>query len=533
MNHAPDRTGAPGLSCDYVRARRSRRSFRLFIAVSVLLTAILWFSEGYLRYDRSETQYRMALTLHPAQARPILRTVVRRETEERKVPPSLYLEALALVEEPGKILDTYAKAYQVNPRNAFLVINYGCYLYADGQFEEARERFREAGVNPPGNALPRYLEAAALTATLEADANLSDLVALLTRANISADPVIFPEPLWHASLPKRGERYGRLQQEIAERMSLPLLQCCNFITSRAQQSIEQGELSDWDGWLEKVQVMGARLMGYRPGDSRPTVAQMKTALQIQHQALVLRGEWSRLSGGVMDPEINNALLLVNEALVAIDKFETGREQAAAEHRVRAMLPIVLIVKTGVLFLALYAASLLLHMIGSGGKQLRAIPHLRLGKILPLAGFSLLLLLLCFLAAAQHLDKTTAFDGLAAPAWYCIVGVMLLVGLVYPWMQARAGLSQGMLSTDTGESSGNATARPLSVRRYLGVYGCLLRRYMGVQAGSLLVIVCIWCVAYRIAADTYPFQMELLTTGLETETTNLIRDIQAHLSDLLS
>ena len=97
MNNAPDMAGAPALSCDYVRARRTRRSFRLLVAVSVLLMATLWFSEGYLRYDRSETQYRMALTLHPAQARPILRTVVRRETASWKWPlfQWIYMGALA------------------------------------------------------------------------------------------------------------------------------------------------------------------------------------------------------------------------------------------------------------------------------------------------------------------------------------------------------------------------------------------------------------------------------------------------------
>ena len=213
-----------------------------------------------------------------------------------------------------------------------------CFLYFDGHTRR-HGSFREAG-NPPGNTLSRYLEAAALAATLDPGADLSDLVALLTRANVSGDPVIFPEPLWHASLPTRGERYDRLQREIAERMSAPLLQCCNLISSRAQKSMEGGELLDWDSWLEKVQVMGARLMGNRPGDSKPTLGQIRTGLQIQHQALVLRAEWSRLSGGVVDPEINKALLLVNEALTAVEQFEAGRN-GYPDHRARALAPYVL------------------------------------------------------------------------------------------------------------------------------------------------------------------------------------------------
>ena len=533
MKNAPDTPGAAPLSCDYVRARRTRRSFRLFVAASLLLTATLWFSEGYLRYDRSETQYRMSLTLHPAQARPILRTVVRRETEEKQVPPALYLEALALVEEPDKMLDTLAQAYQVNPRSASLALEYGCFLYIDGQYKEARERFREAGANPPGNTLSRYLEAAALAATLDPEADLSDLVALLTRANVSGDPVMFPEPLWHASLPARGERYERLQREIAGRMSIPLLQCCNLISSRAQKSMEAGELLDWNSWLEKVEVMGARLMGNRPGDSKPTVGQIRTGLQIQHQALVLRAEWSKLSGGVVDPEINSALLLVNEALTAVEQFETGREQALSGHRARALLPISLVFKTGFLFLILYVVSTILHMIGSGGKRLRAIPHLRLGKIVALAGFTALLGMLACLSAAHHFDRAILPEVLVTPLWFLIVGILIGVGFAYPVIQARAGLRQGILSIESAPRSAGDGPRPLSPRRYLGVYGCLLRRYSGVLMGGMLIIVCIWCIAYRIAADVYPFQLELLTMGLEAEAERLIADIHTHLSDLLS
>jgi len=531
VSNAPDMAGAPALSCDYVRARRTRRSFRLLVAASVLLMATLWFSEGYLRYDRSETQYRMSLTLHPAQARPILRTVVRRETEEKKVPPALYLEALALVEEQDKILDTLAQAYQVNPRSASLALEYGCFLYFDGQYQEARERFREAGVNPPGNTLSRYLEAAALAATLDPGADLSDLVALLTRANVSGDPVIFPEPLWHASLPTRGERYDRLQREIAERMSAPLLQCCNLISSRAQKSMEGGELLDWDSWLEKVQVMGARLMGNRPGDSKPTLGQIRTGLQIQHQALVLRAEWSRLSGGVVDPEINKALLLVNEALTAVEQFEAGRKQVILDHRARALAPIRLILETGFLFLVLYTLSALMHMIGSGGKRLRAIPHLTLGKIVTLAGFVALLGMLVYMSAAHHLDKTVVPEAVLTSAWFLIVGILILVGFAYPVIQARTGLKQGILSLEC--APGTEGPGSLSPRRYLGIYGCLLRRYMGVLLGGLLILLCIWCIAYRIATGIYPFQLELLTTGVEAEAAQLIADIQAHLSDLLS
>lgn len=535
MRFLSEKTFGTAQFCDYVWARRARRSFRMLIAACLLLTGILWFAEGYLRYEQSETQYRMSLTLHPAQARPILRTVVRRETELRETPSSLYVEALAQVEEPDKVLETYARAYQINPRNTSLVINYGCYLYFDGQYEEARERFREAGVNPPRNALPRYLEAAALAAMLDPDDDLSDLIALLARANVSGDPVLFPDPLWHTSLPKRGKQYTQSRRDIAARISYLLLQCSNTIANRAHSSIEQGELLDWNSWLEKVQTMGVRLMGKKSGDSPPTIIQLATALEIQRQALMLRGDWSKLSGGVVDPEINNALLRINETLDAVKVFEEERDAAITAHHARLTLPMSLIATTFFLFALLYACGLLLHRVGSSGKWARAIPHVWIGKSLPVFGFSVLSALLVYLMIAHHKNPVDSSDAWISVSWYSMVSMMVLLGILYPILQLRhAGAIKAIrpFLNRTDTNSETEAKRTLTVLRYIGVYGCLFRRYMGVLIGELVVLVCIWLVVYRITFDAYPFQLELLTTGLEKETETLIGEIYFHLANLI-
>lgn len=78
----------------------------------------------------------------------------------------------------------------------------------------AREKFREAGVHPPRNALPNYLEAAALAAGLKPGADLSESMALVARANNSAAPLLFPVPQWHATLPRAGEYYANRQHNL-------------------------------------------------------------------------------------------------------------------------------------------------------------------------------------------------------------------------------------------------------------------------------------------------------------------------------
>lgn len=523
---------APLLTCDYVRARRTRRSFRLLVALTVALTLTLWFAEGYLRYDRSETQYRMSLTLHPAQARPILRTVVHRETGPVKVPPSLYLEALAQVEEPDYILETYDRAYQVNPRNASLVTNYGSKLYADGQYDEARERFREAGLNPPANVLPRYLEAAALAAALEPKAELNDLIALLTRANSSEDPILFPEPLWHVSLPQRGLLYNKKRREIADEISAPLLYCCNYITSRARQDLEEGALMDWPEWLGKLHYMGVRLMGGKEGDSRPTLIQMKTALQIQHQALVLREMSARLAGDEQPAEIAAELTRIHEALAKVEDFEEGRGAVVAQYRKNAIRPWGLLLKTALSFFLLYFVSYLIHKIGSGGKYIRALPHKAVGVLVPWFGFAALFVLLVTMSARHSIGMMGSFDTVIPLLWYVLSALMIITGLLYPIFQVR-GMGYMDMSFEKKETAPDDDDDPqppaavMTLRRYIGVYGCLLRRYMGILCGGFLVVLCMWCVCYYLVLHAYPFQLELLSIGLSKDSAALVSTLQSY------
>ncbi len=511
---------------DYTWARRTRHAFRLLVATVFLLTFALWFAEGYLRYDKSETQYRMALTLHPAQARPILRAVVAREAETGDLPSSKYIEALAFVEEADRILPAYEQAYAVNPRNAFLIINYGCALYEDGQYEEARERFREAGVNLPRNALPRYLEAAALAASMKPENDLSDLIALLTRANASGDPVLLPAPLWHESLPTGGRQYFEMRLAISARITAPLLECADIILKRARIGVEQEEQQDWDNWLANAQTMGERLMGAREHDSPPTVPQLFAAIEMQMEALRLRRRASELDGGVAAPELNDALLRLEDALGAVREFEERQTRLLMRQEERLFTPIHLTAEAMLLFLLVYALGWVLHYVGAGGKRARAIPHIWLGRLAPVAGLSVLLGILIALMVAQNITIAAPWESYMTPLWRWVIALSALFGLVYPLLLLRASrLPQACRETGNEPEPCDANGIRIPLRRCIGVYGCLLRRYMGMLCGGFVITMCIWLTLYRITFAFYPFQMELVTTGVAAEIENLLAQIR--------
>ncbi len=518
---------------DYTWARRIRHAFRLLVVLVLVFTFALWFSEGYLRYDRSETQYRMALTLHPAQARPILRTVVRREMEDNEQPPARYVEALAQVEEPENILETYDIAYRINPRNASLIINYGCALYEDGQYEEARERFREAGVNPPANVLPRYLEAAALAAGLGPETDLTELIALITRANASDAPVLFPEPLWHESMPQQGQRYLERRREIARQIIRPLVECEKMIVARAREDIQRGDTRDWDNWLENLAMMGARLMGDNDADSQPSAPQLIAALEIQRDAAQVRADISQMDGGVVASPLHNALLRIEEALKALETFEEGYNQLLTLQYFRLFLPITLLVETAFAFLFVYSLGWLLQHLGVSGKSARAVPHVWIGKAAPALGMIALLIMLTALMIAHNTTQRAEWESHIPLIWRAVVAALLTLGMLYPLLLAiMSNMFERLRVNNTEADASLRKGRRLySLRHYTGVYGCLLRRYMGILNGGLIIVVCLWLLIYRIAYDIYPFQMELISSDIAMETELLIEEIRQYLAVL--
>lgn len=518
---------------DFTWARRIRHAFRLLVILVFVFTFALWFSESYLTYDRSETQYRMSLTLYPAQARPILRTVVRRETEQNDIVSSRYLEALAQVEEKDKVLANYDLAYKANPRNAELVMNYGSVLYQDGQYEEARERFREAGVNPPRNILPRYLEAAALAAGMDAEDDVSDVIALLTRANASEDPVLFPEPLWHESLPTQGQRYLEQRCDIARRLMAPLMGCTVTLCARARESIEKGEPRDWDNWLAAIAVMGERLMGNGQQDSPATVPQIIASLQIQEETTKVRAAISKLYGGVVSPELNDKLLRMQGALAGLHEFEANYQQLVNAQVYRLFLPLALLLETAFAFLVLYAVGWFLHYLGAGGKSARAVPHIWIGKVVPVAGLALMLTAMLALMIAHNTTTHTNWEEIIPLAWRLVLGIMLVVGLAYPPLLARSSRMYERISAGISHEA-NDTAQPdrknpFTLRHYLGIYGCLLRRYAGILCGGLVITLCLWLLIYHVAFEVYPFQLQLISSSVNMETDVLIEEIRQYLA----
>ncbi len=515
-----------GVGGDYAGARRSRRAFRMLIVACVIFTGLLYFVEAFKRYDLNETNYRRALTHHPESARSFMRSVVKREREQHEKPNAKYIEYLASIEEEDKVLALYDEAYRLNSGDASLLINYGCQLYRAGQYIEARERFREAGIIPPPNALPRYLEAAAMAATLAPDDDPSDTLALVASANNSGDPVLFPEPLWHASLPRHGEWYSNLRRNLVQTACWHLNRFVAQLADRAEADIKAGHVGNWDSWLRQLQIMGERLVGNTSTGTKGLGSiQAIAGLHMQRDALGLRKMIAERRGTGTDA-IDARMEAVADALDRLKAFQADRDSRIAAHRRIIGRPWHLIFATlGGLF-ALFLVSAFLAKIADPGRKTWAAEHGKICGPIVTTGLGLALTALFALLFTRDLPSAEAWTTVFTWMWIMSIGGLVVFGPIYPMMVlpgARRVVDLASLTPEEAES------RLVLARRFRRrACATLARRYFAILLGGLIAVVCIWILGFRIVEGIYPMEMKLLVTGLESQEIQAVRDVQESL-----
>jgi tetratricopeptide (TPR) repeat protein len=513
----PD-SGARG---DPVGAARARRAFRLCVTGVVLITGLLWLSDRYLRYEPLERLYMMSLTLETPSARAVLRQAVRRDEEQNENPTPKYLQALAEREEKDKILDIYERAYKLDPRNAALAVRYGCRLFADGQADMARELFAAASRNDPNNALPMYLEAAVLPWIDDVVDPLSEAFALIEGTNSSRKEATAPPPLWFSGLPRQGKWYAGLRRQAAQECCAPLYRFADYVVQAARQDISQGNTQYWDTSLESLRAMGERLaagaLATGSDDERRLRGGSLQALAGVQIQLAATRELERLyekEQGSSDETLVAQRLRLDHAFQVLQEFETAREGKIRADAARFGFPLTLCARLLVVLVGVFAFVVVLSGVYSRDSESWQAPHTTLGKvltaILPLG----LLLVLATSSVFQRLHGHVFgwMPVVNALGWLWLA-LVLLSSVVYPF--------QLLSHTRDGGSNGKGVDAPEQVvhasrKARRKAYVCFLRRYYGIIVGLSFCVLSLWVLGYRSFTGLYPWDLELLATGLSEE-----------------
>lgn len=514
-----------GVGGDYVGARRTRRAFRLMVFACIGFTFSLYFVERYLRYELNEVHYRMALTLEDDSQRAILRNVVRRDAEQHEVPTAKYVEALAYIEEDDLVLERYAEAAKLAPDKGALLIVYGCKLFHHRAYQEARQIFREATLKTSRNALPKYLQAAAIAASSETEDDFRTALALVGRANDSAEAVHFPQPLWHETLPKRGNWYEMLERRLADESCAPLYYLKNVVIKRAEMALDEGDYQAWEGWLLHLQQMGERLLSEsaRDGES-PGTSPAICGLQIQKDALTLRIALRdrRGIGGPSQEDLVARKNKVDAAIARVQQFEAERETQITASEGHVARPLRLAANGLLLLGAAVCASWILSRLFRTDKNARTLRQARRG-IYVLFGWIAFVALLLFLAG--RLDRPGIQIAIGA-TWYVFLTGIVVYALAAPMviLPAPERICQPFL-----EEADYTERLQEARRRRRRAYCSLSGRYVNIVLGAYVILLSTYFIGFRVISGLYPTDVKLLTSGMELREIVLFNDLYQMLS----
>lgn len=512
-----------GAGGDALGARRSRRGLQLTVFSLVIVSVGLFYSEQFLRHEHVENLYTSALTKHDASARPILRAAVLQDAESERPNPK-YIWALAEREEEDRILETYARAFALNPRNPQLATRYGVRLFLEEQFGEARDRFHDAVVADIENALPSYLEAAAIAASDDRRESLEQALALVARVNGSGNAVQFPKPLWIQDLPRRGNVHAHLQRRVIEECLAPLLDLTLRVRERVEEDLLEGRGLAWATGLNALEEMGRRLaLGAPPGG-----LQAIRGASIQLEAIRLQERLAQLDSGRANQEILSRRLRIEEQVrPVLLAFEDTRD-ARIEASVRAYsIPLQMTFELLLYMSLALFAGFLWALPQRGVKAFWTISLGRTAVIAVASGIGGVLLFYLVMALLAGLGVSPEWWGRpTAFLWRLLAGVLVGFSVLYPAFRLPAAA----VVARSGDSSGTPDDLLLSQarRERRRAHAVMTYRLLGLVLGGMVVAVCVWGIGHRVVASYYPHQVEVLATGLEQEEAAMMERIRGYL-----
>ncbi len=512
---------------DPIAARRMRRAFRRCVMFIMLFTAMMWFAEWFLRYDQSERLYISALTLDPQSARPLLIAAIKSEKRTRETPTPKYVQALAERMEREDILSGYEDAIKADPNNAGVTLRYGCQMALAERWPDAQTLFAKAAQLDQGNALPVYLEAAAIAMGKGNENAVDSAIELVARANGGNRPSTLPRPQWSSVLPADGMWYAELTRKAAEECLAPLYRFSFEIARRAKQDTAPHRFYYWNNVLASMEGMGRHLAfsalfregGDVPGrvTERPVsgaMLQLIAGLSIQRDALGALAELTRRDPKLADPALDKRLETIQTVRDKATEFERTRDSAIEADRARRMNLIRWSGNALVAALAGLLLSIAIFRFFRVRPALWALPHTPYARAVFGGGALWLLALLVVATLLENAASSASITKVLGVLWGISVAGWLGFGFVYPFFALRydRGALQDLMETPV--FSDKLPKDVTQLRRM--AWACLFRRYFGVVAGLLPAIISLWVLLFRFEHGLYPWQLNLLTTGLVSE-----------------
>jgi len=507
---------------DIAGAHRSRMAFRLSIVSACLLTFAAYVSDLGLRHTQAERNFLIGVTHNRDNSRVFLRSAIRMDTEDSDVPTPKYTQALAVRQEDDAALEDYARGHEMDPTNSLFTVRYGVRAYLLGHPRQAEDLFVEASDLPPESVLPIYLRAAAVARQERDTKALREAMILVSRANNTPDPLVFPRPIWPRAYPDTGTQYAVLLREIFTETTAPLYRLSQDVVLAVRDTPELRRGQDARTWLTQLELLGRRLvMDSEPPGTLPAIAGVSIQLQAANRLRELVSDSVSTTEEIAS--LNERIETLEAAQDRLTEFEASRDGRIAEVNWAHWQPMLHSAQTIALLVLVYFLARFVHIILRYKKTAWTLPHSTLGKwVMGLSATTYFILLWsAILVRISPIETLLPYGGVVSGAWWGVTVVAVLFGLIYPSITLP---SPQQVSKSAGRLEDMTEALRRARSAYRRVYIAFVVRYYGVLVGLFLCVFCVWSLLFRVLHDLYPWQVNLLTSGLLNEERQLVGEI---------
>jgi len=265
----------------------------------------------------------------------------------------------------------------------------------------------------------------------------------------------------------------------------------------------------------------------RQEGSGPTVLaggapQAALGLHITSTAVQLRKRLRQQTTGAADESLVEQGVLLESALQSIRQFESERFNTIQLEKGKYAFPIQKSFSLLAACLTVHVLAYLTYKIMRVQGTSNNVHHSVVTRTVLAGWLAVSMLLLCAAAFFQRLSYgEMPFAGLLAFALWAGYGLATVYGLFAPALSLPN--PRTTVLRHGGESNPDIAE---ALRKYRAAYISLLKRYYGLQLGGFICVVCLWSMGYRIVLGIYPWQIELLATGMETQELDLVRLVLA-------
>lgn len=508
---------------DYIFLLRRKKSFRYLIFSIVILTFCLWFSDRYLRFDLDETKYRVALTLEKESARPIMRNIATKVLSNPALLDdprySQYLEFLALIEEDDAVQKLFQDIYNITNINTSFLTNYVTQLYFLGDYKKARDLIKEAQSLPPSNSLLGYIESAMVITTGTTDEKtFAEGISIIAKENRSGNPVIFPEPYWHNTLPKYTYSYYIQKYNILDHCLAPLYKLYSYILTQTETDLNQNNVQSIQIWLEELFLMGKKIgMSITPDNAYSSLPVCIFSLKLQKDVL---STYSKFSNLIHSPILEKETIKLNKISYLLELSEHLEEKRklefenSRENRIKA-IGFILFGLIELTFIYLIGKLLYYSLFRS---QFNLLP-------LKFSNSVYIFILIWFLVVFVFLFYSLYFNKIIIESFFAMNCIWVL-WIISPFFLLLFSFFHNKNYNDifinTEDKIGKHELELNTKYSFLHLF-ILMAKLSGILLGFYTTLICILFLTFRIFYFSYPFQLNLIWDLTRIHEINLIKD----------